>query len=185
MRLFLLSCLVATCVGCGVELNKADADRRAPVGAGGVLTENPLQPVANTPPSTEPAANEPAANEPAAPVEDPAVTTNDAATPAEPGTIRTTAKAGVGKQGRNYGSGMVVTPVRAYFISKQKIVFEVQIPHAMRLYKATNDRFPKDFDEFKREILEPSQISLPPLPAGHKYVYDAAQGELLVEQPAR
>jgi hypothetical protein len=203
MRTLLAGLMLLAFTGCGLELNKADSDRRAPTSVGGVMAENPLQPAtvaqADTPANGTPAeASTPeAASDAAAAEQTPTEGTptqstleNPGETPAtppaetqDPNTIREVVKAGSGKQGRYEGSGMVVTPVKAYFIGKQKIVFEVQIPHAVKLFQAENGRFPKDMAEFQSAILNPSQITLPELPRGHKYYYEPKTGELMVERP--
>jgi hypothetical protein len=122
---------------------------------------------------------------PTAPVTKPAAKpAQTAAPPAAPKGETVKAEVGVGKQGRGYGGGMVTEPVRTYFRTQQAIAFQVQIPNAMKNFKALNDRNPKDWDEFKREILDASGINLPELPAGEKYTYDGKTGELMVERPA-
>ena len=65
----------------------------------------------------------------------------------------------------------------------QRIVFEIQFPSQYQLYKAMEDKVPKDFDELKAKVLDPYQIKLPELPMGHKYVWDAATEQLMVERP--
>ena len=87
---------------------------------------------------------------------------------------------------RGYGGGLITTPVHTYFAAKQMIVFNVQIPEAMNIFKATNDnKPPRSADEFMKEIIKASNIALPELPAGDRYVYDPKTGDLLVEHPAK
>jgi hypothetical protein len=100
------------------------------------------------------------------------------------GVDRQKAEAGVGKKGRGYGGGIITEPVHQYFVGKDRITFEIEIPQNMKLFQAEHNRFPKDFAEFKRAILDPSQITLPELPAGDHYVYDPKEHELMVEHPA-
>lgn len=96
------------------------------------------------------------------------------------------ADVGVGKQGRGYDQSPVVAPitvpVATYFASKEMIVFRVQIPDAMRLYKATNGSAPKTHEEFMQQIIQANNIRLPDLPPGDRYVYDPAREELMVER---
>ena len=94
-------------------------------------------------------------------------------------------KAGVGsgEKGRGYGGDPVTTPVAAYFAVKERLTFDIQIPHAMELYKATEGHAPKTHEEFMRSIIEANQIRLPTLPAGHRYVYDPETERLMVEHP--
>lgn len=56
----------------------------------------------------------------------------------------------------------------------------LQIDHAMNLYKATNDRYPKDYDEFMAEIIRANNIALPKLPAYQKYAYDEKAHKLVI-----
>jgi hypothetical protein len=120
----------------------------------------------------------PAAAPPSATVVDRAGDPGAVVSPGE----RVKAEAGVGKKGRGYGGGIVTEPIRQYFLSQQSIVYSIQIPEGMKLFRAEHNRNPKDMAEFKREILEPASIVLPDLPNGDRYVYDAKEGELLVER---
>lgn len=56
----------------------------------------------------------------------------------------------------------------------------LQIEHAMNLYKAENDRFPKDYDEFMAGIITPNNIALPKLPHYQKYGYDEQNHKLVI-----
>ena len=96
---------------------------------------------------------------------------------------RVPARTGIGATGRYASSGMVITPIKAYFRTKQRTELEIKIPHAMNLYKAAHGHFPKTPEDFTRDIIEFNQIELPELPAGHRYLYDAQSGELQVERP--
>ncbi len=50
----------------------------------------------------------------------------------------------------------------------------------------TNDRYPKDFDEFMNEIIKPNNIALPRLPHYQEYGYDANEHKLIIlEYPDR
>lgn len=104
--------------------------------------------------------------------------------PADPNVERVKAQAGVGAQGRSLDqhAGLVVTPVKAFFAAKERIAFEQAFYGQYRLYRATEDA-PKDYADLKAKVLDPYQIKLPPLPPGHKYVWDAAMEELQVERP--
>ncbi len=64
------------------------------------------------------------------------------------------------------------------------MVFEIQVPHALQLYEATNGRKPATHEEFMEQIIKANQIELPELPAGQRYIYDSQTGELMVEKPA-
>jgi hypothetical protein len=56
----------------------------------------------------------------------------------------------------------------------------LSIQHAMDLYHATNDRYPKDHDEFMAEIIKANQIALPQLPYYQKYGYDEKEHKLVI-----
>jgi hypothetical protein len=57
---------------------------------------------------------------------------------------------------------------------------QMNIDHAIDLYKATNDRYPKDYDEFINEIIKANNISLPQLPYYQKYGYDDQTHKLII-----
>ncbi|WP_406698369.1 hypothetical protein V5E97_05870 [Singulisphaera sp. Ch08] len=62
----------------------------------------------------------------------------------------------------------------------------LQIDHAMGLYQAANDRFPKDFTEFEAEIIKANNIALTKLPDYQKYGYDEKAHKLIIlEYPDR
>ena len=63
---------------------------------------------------------------------------------------RRRSEAGRRHQGQGLGGpGLVTTPIQAYFRTGERIAFEIQIPSAMKLYKAEHDnKGPKTHDEF-------------------------------------
>jgi hypothetical protein len=96
------------------------------------------------------------------------------------------AEVGVGKKGKSLedekGVGkMIVQPAVALFRFRQKAVFEIQIPHAMALYKASHGNFPKTQEEFDTKIIQANNIQLPELEEGQRYVYDPQTSKLMVE----
>lgn len=56
----------------------------------------------------------------------------------------------------------------------------LSIQHAMDLYHASNDRYPKDYDDFMAEIIKANSISLPALPPYQKYSYDEKEHKLII-----
>jgi hypothetical protein len=56
----------------------------------------------------------------------------------------------------------------------------LSIQHALDLYHATNDRYPKDYDEFMSEIIQANGIALPKLPLYQKYGYDEKEHKLII-----
>jgi hypothetical protein len=127
---------------------------------------------------------------PSAPPTPPAPPSTDSAPPpaaTEPETERIKAEKGVGLKGRSLDQyeGVLVTPAKAFFSAKERIAFEIQVPHALQLYKASEGQAPKTHDEFMEKIVQFNQIKLPILPPGHKYVYDPETEQLMVERPKR
>jgi hypothetical protein len=104
------------------------------------------------------------------------------ATEADMKGIREKAAAGMGRQGRTYGNDPFTYPLAQYFHIRQRMGLE-QINHAMDLYKATYERYPRTQDEFRKEIIKANAIDLPLLPEGHKFYYDPQKGELMVIRP--
>ncbi len=101
----------------------------------------------------------------------------------QPGATYQKAEVGVGAKGRGYAPGLVTTPVAVYFAARERIVFEIQVPEAMKLYKATSGNAPQSQEEFMQKIVKENQIRLPDLPEGSRYLYDPATEQLLVEHP--
>lgn len=109
---------------------------------------------------------------------------------AKPETVAVEAKAGVTGKGQ-YGRGdgekpvdIVTVPVSQYWQARERTVFDIQIPHALTLYKATNDdKAPDSNEAFMRDIIQANMIALPKLPEGHEYFYDPATEKLMVRKP--
>jgi hypothetical protein len=57
---------------------------------------------------------------------------------------------------------------------------QLMIEHALDLYHATNDRYPRDYDEFMAEIIKANNIALPLLPPYQKYGYDEKEHKLII-----
>lgn len=49
---------------------------------------------------------------------------------------------------------------------------KAQIEHAIQLFRAEHDRYPKNYAEFMEKIIKENMIQLPVLPGGWKYAYD-------------
>lgn len=99
------------------------------------------------------------------------------------------AQVGVGAKGRSLdnetGVGkMVSAPVSAFFAVKERVAFDIKIPQALALFRASEGRFPKSHDEFMTKIVKANQIKLPELPAGMVYRFDTERGELWVDPQA-
>jgi hypothetical protein len=109
-------------------------------------------------------------------------------TPAEPvaGDVEAQkAVAGVGKGGQRlkdhsqYGK-ILSGPISTLKHIQQLAPLEIQIPHALNLFKAEHGRAPKDHAEFMAKIIEFNRIQLPELPEGAVYHYNKEAGELWV-----
>jgi hypothetical protein len=122
--------------------------------------------VANAPPPPPPAAS--ANNTPAA-------------APKAPEPERQKAEVGMGKKG-HYEPGILTTPLSIYFRAEERITFNIKIPKAMELFKATENRMPKSHEEFMEKIIKDNDIRLPELSGNRRYLYDPTTGELMVEQ---
>ena len=73
----------------------------------------------------------------------------------------------------------ITLPANAYvtIIGKTSIL---NMQHAMDLYHAENDRYPKNYDEFMNEIIKANNIALPVLPKYQKYGYDEKEHKLVI-----
>lgn len=102
---------------------------------------------------------------------------------------RVKAQTGVGQKGRRLENEKlvqtIVTPAVSLFRTRERMVFEVQIPQAMKLYKGLHGEPPQTEKEFFEQIIKANRISLPELPAGQRYVYDPRKAQLMVERPAQ
>ena len=95
-------------------------------------------------------------------------------------TKATRATAGAGPTGeriKRMKGKPVATKISALMSFKQKAVYDIQVPSALKYFNASNGRNPRNFDEFKREIIEENQIVLPKLPDDAKYEYRPKDGQ--------
>ena len=96
------------------------------------------------------------------------------------------AKTGVGAQGNSLDSiqgndarMLIAGPVKAYFNTTEKIVFDIQLPQSANLFNAEHSRNPKSHEEYMEKVV--GQIKLPKLPDGMVYRYHPENNELWVE----
>ena len=182
-----------SCWGCAEEI-AIDSPRSSKTTAEKSATEAPDAPAASPAPAVQTPAADPAItpaqtsppnveNPPilAPPTNTPPAAAPPSATPPPDPDYLKKAEAGVGKKGRGYGGGILTEPIHVKFLTEQRIIFEIQIPSAMKNYKALNDRAPRTHEEFMKVIIKENQISLPPLPPGDRYVYVPETEELMVE----
>lgn len=59
---------------------------------------------------------------------------------------------------------------------------QIAIKQAVDLYHASNDAYPKDYEEFKEVIIKANNIALPALPDRFQYAYDVEKHELIVQE---
>ena len=148
-------------LGCGPRTDSGDSPPARPDVTPDLPGPTPMPPTETTPSESAPAPPPPPSDG------------TDVVGPAE---------VGVGRKGRGYGTGPIATPLAAHWSAAERIVFNVEIPHAMNLYKALNGRLPQSHDEFMREIIKNNRINLPALPQGQRYQYDPEQEQLMVVQ---
>ncbi len=96
--------------------------------------------------------------------------------------VREKAQVGMIGKGQGYGGDPITEPVRQLWRVKEQIVL-IQIEKAVQLFEATENRKIASNDEFMAKIIKENQIALPVLPPGHRYVFDPAKSELMVERP--
>lgn len=96
--------------------------------------------------------------------------------------VETPAGVGSGAKGHSYGGGPISEPAAAYWRTKEKIAFEIQIPQALEINKALDPdgKGPASHEEFMEEIIRANRIELPELPEGMQYRYDPEKGQLMV-----
>ncbi len=106
--------------------------------------------------------------------------------PPTPQTPDEIAKVGVGVQGSSLDSikgndprMLIVGPAQAYFKTKERIVFDIELPRSAQLFNALQGRDPKTHDEYMREVV--GKIQLPKLPDGKVYKYHPDTNDLWVE----
>ena len=63
--------------------------------------------------------------------------------------------------------------------TEERLIFEVQIPHGMKMFEGLEGRPPRSHEEFMKRIIEDGQIELPELEAGKEYIYVPERKELM------
>jgi hypothetical protein len=81
-------------------------------------------------------------------------------------------------------SDPITAPLAAYGPMVERISI-TEMDHAVRLFHASEGRYPKDYDEFMARIVAENRIKLPVLPFGGKYQYDEANHTLQIVRPAQ
>ena len=73
----------------------------------------------------------------------------------------------------------ITAPVSAYGPMLEQIS-KTHIEGAIRLFEATEGRYPNSHEEFMTAIIKANNIQLPVLPGGKQYQYDVANHQLVV-----
>ena len=176
----LIACCGLLLVGCGVETSKSiKVQTNTPGGPDDVSASSTDTTAAETLDTPETTEHDNAAATEVAPAAEPVVVATE--------TEIVEAAPGVGAAGRGLdgSEGIYVTPAKTLFGVREKLVFEVQIPAAMRLHEANNGQAPKTHDEFMEKIVQANQIQLPQLPTGSSYKHDPETQQLMVKRPRR
>jgi len=169
MRLFFLTVAMICCIG---FLGCDFPEQKRPISApGGLDIDTDGSTAAQTP--SESATTE---------------ASNAETKPAEPAAseARKTAEIGDGKKGHYEKFGRMSifdTTIGTMYRTKENLTYNVLIPQAMKLYQATNERFPRTHEEFKREILDANNIKLPELKEGCRYEYNPEKAVMEVVYP--
>lgn len=69
--------------------------------------------------------------------------------------------------------------LEAYGPAAEKVT-KLAIQHHLNIYDALHGHYPKDHEEFMREIIKKHNLQLPKLPYGNTYEYDVANHKLVV-----
>lgn len=73
----------------------------------------------------------------------------------------------------------ITAPLEAFDPIKQQIS-EGQITQLVEMFRATEGRYPKDYDEFKKRVIDDNGMRLPALGVGKRYQYDVQNHKLVV-----
>lgn len=109
----------------------------------------------------------------------------DTAVPTKPPTGIPPSSTSSPKADRGDDSGVarvIVEPAKTLFAFRDSATLKIQIPKAMQLFQASQNRLPQSHDEFMTQIIRANNLRLPELPPGQRYVYDPRRGELMVER---
>jgi hypothetical protein len=167
----LAALVLITAVGCD-ELDQA-AGKGPPAKPGLSPVGQQFVPLDENAPRKQSTAQQPAPQPP----DNKTPTTMQPGQETAPGTEKV--EAGQNSPVKELGEGYVETPVKSYFYLQDRMVFDVQIPKQLQLYKADhNNRFPKDANEYYKYILDSGSIKLPEAPPGKVYVYNPKDGDL-------
>lgn len=89
-------------------------------------------------------------------------------------------KSGAKLRDNNDAQKMVTGAPGVLLDFKSDSIFNLQIPPALQLFKASEGRFPKNHAEFMSKIIEANNLKLPELIDGLVYQFNPELGELWV-----
>ena len=78
-----------------------------------------------------------------------------------------------------HASDPVTAPLSAYGPMVESLA-KTQVTHAIGIFNAVENRYPKDHEEFMERIIKENNIKLPVLPFKGRYVYDVEKHELMI-----
>jgi hypothetical protein len=78
----------------------------------------------------------------------------------------------------------ITAPLAAYGPMMEKVSI-LAVDQAINLFRAENDRYPKDHAEFMEKIIKANRIALPVLPYGGEYKYDETEHCLKAVYPPK
>jgi hypothetical protein len=85
----------------------------------------------------------------------------------------------IGRKGQGYGGGIITEPLSQYFQIQTRIEFITMKNTLKTGYRPYHDdKNPPTVEEFDREVLKPSGVTLPELSPGQFYVYDPSAKDL-------
>ena len=128
------------------------------------------QGVGLAPPSAPAPPAEPVENTETRPSE-PAEAADSTAPVVDENTETKVAEVGFGEKGHYDSKDYISVAVSTKFRVEEQIGL-LRIKNCMDQYKAINGKFPKDHEEFWKEIIEKNSIQLPDLPPGQRFLYD-------------
>jgi len=73
----------------------------------------------------------------------------------------------------------ITGPLSAYGPMVEKVSI-MAVDYSMSIFRATEDRFPNDYEEFMEKIIKANNIKLPVLPYKGRYMYDEANHVIVI-----
>jgi hypothetical protein len=77
----------------------------------------------------------------------------------------------------------ITAPLSAYGPMMER-VSSIEITQALNFFRAENERYPRNLDEFMEKIVKANNIRLPVLPYKGRYEYDVEKHQLMIVRDA-